>query len=211
MQKVTSCPGNAQQFQYTVTRDTENGVFQQDIYRELDEKLKSSDWKSGASEAHGLLTGLACRGFSATEIGNNVHLLQLDYSKYGTLLEGLFELIIRDLESPEPVFNLMLPVESTDNRELAEDLSGWCQGFLQGVYNDGTAAVEQCSDSVRELMADIMNIGNLDVTSIDREDHDAEKSLVEIEEFLRVGIQLTYDEMVGHPGTAATPGNPQIH
>lgn len=140
-----------------------------------------------------------------------MHLLQLDDGRYDSLLEGLFELILRDLESPDPVFNLLLPDDAADNRDIAENLAGWCQGFLQGIYNDGTSAIEQSSDAARELMDDIMNIGNMDVTSIENDDRAAERSLMEIEEFLRVGIQLVYDELVSHPG----PDNPspavQIH
>ena len=194
-----------------MTDNADSREFQQNIYRDLDEKLRTSDWNSGASEAHGLLTGLACRGVFATEVGNKMHLLELDDGEYGTLLEGLFELIVRELQSPDPIFNLLLPSDSADNRKLAEDLSGWCQGFLQGVYNDGTAAIGQSSDVVRELMGDIMNIGNMDVASIDNSDHEAEKSLVEIEEYLRVGIQLAYDELVNHAQSAETSANSQIH
>lgn len=177
----------------------DNREFQRKIFRDLDDKLRSTDWKSGACEAHGLLAGLACRGVKPVGIANKMYLLRASDPDHVSLLEGLFELIVRDLESPQPVFPILLPDNPESNQEQAEGIASWCQGYLQGMYNDSGSIDSEFSQTTKELLEDIMNIGNMDTSSIDEDNHDDERSLVEIEEYLRVGIQMIYDELVSEP------------
>ncbi len=47
------------------------------LYRDLERKLKNSKWNSGASEAHGLLSAIACRGLPGEQIRAKAWLFQL--------------------------------------------------------------------------------------------------------------------------------------
>ena len=185
--------------------------FQQKIYRDLDEKLKSTPWNSGASEAHGLLTGLACRGIRAENIASRVYLFRVDNPEGITLFEGMFELVLRDLQSEEPTFNLLLPPEEADNREMAFAISDWCEGFLQGFCFDGETEINRHGEDIQELINDMIEIGRIDVMSIEENNEEDERSLVELEEYLRAGIQGIYDSNV-HPLNSSPPiGNRKIH
>ncbi len=175
--------------------------FQTEIYPELDRKLKSTPWNGGVSEAHGLLAGLACRGIIAHGLANKMYLLRIpntENTEHAVMLEGLFDLILRDLQSDEITFNILLPAEPLSTAQKAEQIANWCQGYLQGFCYDGKPSICQHNDIVREIFEDIFHICSIELdTDAELElinDNDDQKSLVEIEEYLRVGIRLIYDE-----------------
>ena len=189
--------------------------FQQKIYRELDEKLRSTGWKSGASEAHGLLTGLACRGVTSSQVTNRFYLFQVDEEEEIPVLQGLFELVSADLESSEPTFNLLLADGSSEITERIDEVANWCAGFLQGFCSDGSAVLKECSNEVQELIQDIMDISGMQAdqpsANEEKDAEEEERSLTEIEEYLRVGVQLIYDELVGISQSATHPAADEIH
>jgi uncharacterized protein YgfB (UPF0149 family) len=167
--------------------------FQNRIYLDLDQKLRQTPWNSGASEAHGLLCGLACRGITSDTVRTRAFLFQLTESSHIDMIEGIFCLACRDLDDESFGFNLMLPDIDTPAIEQAESISNWCQGFLQGIYSDNTNTDNLELSSVAEALDDIMQIGHLEFDP-DQSDQNL-SSLTEIEEFLRVAVQLIYDEL----------------
>ncbi len=175
--------------------------FQRKLYQDIDNKLKSTAWNSGASEAHGLLAGLACRGVDTQQVGNKMYLFQVANAEEIALLESLFEFILRDLNSDQFTFNLLLPDDRAETRQKAEALSNWCAGYLQGFCHDGESIVNECSESVGEIIRDLFDIGGINPASTGSAKEQDERSLMEIEEYLRVGIQLIYDEL-GHKYSA---------
>ncbi len=186
-------------------------AFQQKIYQTLDEKLKSTAWNSGASEAHGALTGLACRGINSEQIQNKMVLFQISDTEEFAALSGLFDLVLRDLESTEFSFNLLLPGEDASNNETATEIVNWCEGFVLGFCHDGESAIAQSSATVQEMVNDVLNISSMEVDSIKNKDHEDEKSIIEIEEFLRVGVQLIYDELVNNSSLPTAVPSAEIH
>ncbi len=167
--------------------------FQNRIFLDLDQKLRQTPWNSGASEAHGLLCGLACRGITSDTVRTRAFLFQLTEPAHIDLIEGMFSLACRDLEDANFSFNLMLPDFDVAAIEQAESISNWCQGFLQGIYSDSANSAELDLSSVAEALDDIMQIGHLELDPAHSERN--ENSLTEIEEFLRVAVQLIYDEL----------------
>ena len=186
--------------------------FSREIYEQLDRKLRESPWQSGASEAHGLLTGLACRGISDTQVQNKLYLFNSDDPSLATLVQGLFELVLRDLKSSTPAFDLLLPGEDEAPSRRSDELAGWCSGFVQGYLHDGEHALSEGSAETREIIRDIMDISSMEhgLTGNPEEDSEAEKSLVEVEEYLRVAVQFVYDERVSD-FTESTPAPTETH
>ncbi len=193
------------EFDSTSTKD-----FQRKLYQDLDQKLKSTSWNSSVSEAHGLLAGLACRGIGSGEVGNKMYLFQISNAGEIALLEGMFELLLRDLQSSDFTFNILLPDDQATTSQKADEISNWCEGYLQGLYYDGDALINESSESVQEVARDIFDIGGMNHVFIEENDESDEKSLIEIEEYLRVGIQIIYDELASQPDTAAST-NSEIH
>jgi uncharacterized protein YgfB (UPF0149 family) len=193
--------------------DINSKDFQKKIYLDLDEKLRASSWKSGASEAHGLLTGLASRGITSLEIQNKMHMFQLSPEDDSTLLEGLFELILRDLESTNPTFNLLLPEDDESLVSRADELANWTGGYIQGFCYDGESSISTASQDVQELIQDIMDISGMQmpIGSLEENSEDDERSLMEIEEYLKLGVQLIFDENSADRPRVENPNIDQIH
>jgi len=180
-----------------------SGLSASRLYTSLDEKLREIGWDSGVSEVHGLLTGLACRGLSAHHIGNKMYLFELDAEQDCTPLQALYELVLQNLESDDPVFDLMLPDDEESAFRRADEIANWCSGFAQGFCHDGEISVLQKQGPVKEMFDDIMSIARIQADLPDNEaDREGEdRALSEIEQYLRVGIQLIYEEMAANHGT----------
>ena len=185
----------------TNNKQSGNESFQSKIYNELDQKLRASAWNGGASEAHGLLSALACKGVTDATIRTKTFLLQLEDEQDLTMIEGMFGLVTRDLANEEFGFNLLLPGEEHSQIERGEGISSWCQGFLQGYCHDDPTALQGANTTVTETLHDLLEIGHLELNP--EEPDDNERALTELEEFLRVAIQLVYDEL--QPATASNP------
>lgn len=181
--------------------------FQNRIFLDLEAKLRSTPWNSGASEAHGLLCGLACAGVTAATIRTRGYLFQLEDKADVDIIEGMFSLAERDLQDDAFGFELMLPPEDTSQLERAEALSSWCQGFLQGLCHDNAEIMRSSYPDVREALEDIVQIGHIELDLHEREEN--ERSLSELEEYLRVAVQLIYDELrpAAQDHTATSPNN----
>ncbi|MGI9316435.1 MAG: UPF0149 family protein [bacterium] len=167
--------------------------FQNQIFLDLEHKLRSTPWNSGASEAHGLICGLACSGVTADTIRTRAYLFQLSDLEHIEIIEGMFSLAERDLQDDAFSFELMLPPDDASQLERGEALSSWCQGFLQGICHDNADALTLNSAPVKEALEDILQIGHIELDPNEQEQN--ERSLSELEEFLRVAAQLIYDEL----------------
>ena len=183
---------------------------QQKIYPELDRKLKATPFNGGAAEAHGLLSGLACRGVGARELHSKLYLFQLDNDQDSILLQGLFEWILRDLQSSALAYRLLLPDDDTGPVIRTDEIANWCGGYTQGFFH-ASDAFPGDNETVHEMLRDIMDMGGLYLEKSDREE--AEKSIMEIEEYLRVGVQLIYDEIVDidESGAAISTDDADLH
>lgn len=167
--------------------------FQDAIFRELDAKLRQTPWNAGASEAHGVLTALACLGIKADAIRASAWLFRLEADEDLQIVEGMFAMACRDLNDTEFSFKLMLPDDTHPLGERVEAVSDWCQGFLQGIYHrDGTLPPD-AGRQASEAVEDIREIGHLE-KGFD-EPEVSERALTDIVEFLRVAAQLIYDEL----------------
>ena len=140
-----------------------------------------------------MLTGLACKGVLPANVRNRADLFRLSEPAHVDMIEGLFAMAHRDLENDQPGFDLLLPDGDASQLERGEAISSWCQGFITGLCHEDTAVMESEEDEVREAIASIMEIGHLE---LDLDDPDGnERALVEVEEFLRVAVQLVYDHL----------------
>lgn len=191
--------------------DLSSVEFQQKLYQELDDKLKLTPWNSGVSEAHGLLTGLACRGISPQKIGNKMYLLKISEPRDISLLEGMFEIIVQDMESSEPTFNPLLPDENATNYEKASELANWSDGYLQGFCHDGESVIENCSGDIQELIDDLLAVSGMGLEDIGENVEKDEKCIVEIEEYLRMAVQLIYDELIIATRESMNSNSAEIH
>jgi uncharacterized protein YgfB (UPF0149 family) len=109
------------------------------------------------------------------------------------------------LADPELGFEPLLPEDDRPLTERAEAMVDWCRGFLGGFGLAGTAAHAQLSDEAQEILRDVATIAG---SSFDFGDEDEdEDALIEVQEFVRIGVMLLHTECTAH----GAPASGRIH
>jgi uncharacterized protein YgfB (UPF0149 family) len=151
-----------------------------------------------AAEVHGLVTGLLSAGSKmspAAGLSTLREWLDTDVvidATHGALLSQVFRDVAADLLDPEFNFHLLLPDDEAAIALRSQALGEWCSGFLGGFGLAGRFQNGDLSDDLRELLADLSNIANLDEEV--PEDEDNEGDLIEIEEYVRMSALLVFAE-----------------
>ncbi|MDB9942804.1 UPF0149 family protein, partial [Pseudomonadales bacterium] len=93
---------------------------------------------------------------------------------------------------PEFNFHLLVPDDETAIALRSQALGEWCSGFLAGFGLAGRFQNGDLSDDLRELLADLSNIANLDEEVPDDEANEGD--LLEITEYVRMSALLVFAE-----------------
>ncbi|HZO22849.1 MAG TPA: UPF0149 family protein [Steroidobacteraceae bacterium] len=176
-----------------------------DIQRVLAEERSLAD----AAEAHGTLAGCLCAA-----IGYRFEDWLLEILPEGQAQplsrETLRELYMHTagaLEGPEMQFELLLPEDAQPIDARTAALAQWCQGFLYGL---GTSVIQDESGlpgDIGEIVRDLTEITHVAVDSRQTEESN-ESAYAELVEFVRVGVQLVFDELGPLRDQPAPPGVP---
>lgn len=172
-------------------------------HNELEESLKRCGASWNAGQAHGLLCSrLTVAGgdgavswlaqvLAETEADNALR------RECETMLDAVCATTWRQLVERQSEFILLLP-DDEDAAELrAEAMGHWCEGYLHGLVT------EKHSEALRkrlgeEPLADIIK-DMLEITraTVDEEGgtDDNEEAYAELVEYLRVAVQLAYEEL----------------
>ena len=172
-------------------------IFNFDANGELVEKfervLRQYNHELSAAEFHGTLAGLVCAGHSDRNIDQWQTLMVAD-RKARPLLDAMRDLMAlteRALESPafsfQPIF-----CSGTSLPERTHALGDWCRGFSLGIGWNDTNTVTSLGQDTTEALSDIAHIALAEPGTGPPETE--EKALVELEEYLRVIVQLIYEE-----------------
>jgi hypothetical protein len=155
--------------------------------------LRQHDHELSAAEIHGTLTGLVCAGHSDRNIDQWQILLGVN-SEAQQLLEAtrnLMAMTERSLESPDFSFQPIF-CSATTLPERTYALGDWCRGFTLGIGWDNSTVMKSFNEDTTEALSDLAHIA-LAEPGIDTPETE-ERALVELEEYLRVSVQLIYEE-----------------
>jgi uncharacterized protein YgfB (UPF0149 family) len=109
-------------------------------------------------------------------------------------LHELFERSRAVLEARDMEFEPLMPPDEVGLAERVEALGAWAQGFLYGFGSAGPLPRGALPGDVAEVLSDFAEVaraGAVGSESVEVE----ETALAELIEFLRVGVQLIYDEL----------------
>lgn len=161
-------------------------------------------------EAHGTLVGALCAGdsFGLQDWFGEV----FPEGRPGAAQQGMQELYrwTREaLAAGELRFVPVLPDDDAPVAERAQALGEFCQGFLYGLGTSALPDPEALPTQVAEIVRDIGAITHVGVDP-DESDEENEQAYAELVEFVRVGVQLLFDELAPYrqPQTAAAPDGP---
>ncbi len=151
--------------------------------------LEQAEVTLGASEAHGVLTGLACAGI----LDDASAIAALGAHENDAELIDALELARRHLADTLAEAELglepLLPNEELPAVQRSRALTEWCHGFVTGFYfHDRDKEAGDYPDVVGEALADIGDLAEASGTIGDSD-------LVEVVEYLRVAVQLIYEEV----------------
>jgi yecA family protein len=173
---------------------------------ELEELLYRIDAAMGAADAHGALCGMICaRGtielsewvdhvIGEQEQGNE--LLHDVVHKLSELHQSTLEM----MNDATGDFKLLLMDDDDPLAERVETLAAWCQGFIYGLAAGGIKEGSELPEDTAELLKDMIEISraghDVDDTGVEEsDDNDDEEAYMEIEEYVRMGVLLVYEEL----------------
>jgi uncharacterized protein YgfB (UPF0149 family) len=164
-------------------------------YAEIRQSLAHSHALADPAEAHGQLTGALCALVPYRMEDWLAEILPEASLKEGAdpVLRTLYDATVAALSGTEMEFDILIPGDDRPIEERTQALTLWCTGFLYGL-GTSDADPQRLPGELGEIVRDLTEITRADVDASDS--HEAnESALAELVEFVRVGVQLVFDEL----------------
>ncbi len=184
---------------------------------ELNAALKRCGATWDAGQAHGLL----CSRLAI--LGADAGIGWLDQVLEGSdpdnalrrecevLLDALYAYTHRQLADRQSEFQPLLPDQSDSTMIKAEAIARWCEGFLHGLVSgspDDNLKERLASEPLSDIIKDMLQITRATIDE-ETDDETNEFAYAELVEYLRVAVQLTYEELAGF--RTPPPGSEVLH
>jgi len=170
------------------------------VYDVATHRLREAGITTGAAEAHGIITGVLCAPDGARVVWQTL-ILGRDAggnretpAELSELLAAMYRSAFAHLNGLEHAFTPLLPGDEHSLAEQIEGLTDWCRGYLLGLHAGGVRDARALSGDAREIFRDITRISEAEMDTA-RAGDEEERALIEIVEYLRVGVQLVFEEL----------------
>jgi uncharacterized protein len=165
-------------------------------YARVQQLLAQERSLAEASEAHGTLAGCLC-GASGYRFEDWLREI-LPEGKASPAaskeLRELYEATGTALLQPDMELTLLLPSDEEPLAARTSALAQWCQGFLYGLGAGGIPDVTRLEGDAGEVVRDFAEISRADVGT-EHDEESNESAYGELVEFVRVGVQLVFEEL----------------
>jgi uncharacterized protein len=191
-------------------------------FPELEDTLAAAGSPTEAAEAHGSLCGALCAQaplrfetwleelLPDTDGGESVDGGEdADSGNHLTVLRSVFSQTRDDLGGDSMQFAPLLPDDDEPLSGRTSALAHWCEGFLYGLGASGLTSLEALPGEVGEIVRDMSEISRANIDSDEATETD-EQAYAELVEYIRVGVQLIYDELEPLRSTPLPPSS-QVH
>jgi len=182
------------------------------MFDELQRALAQSRALADAAEAHGTLVGSLCasRCSLADWLAEILPEGRAENAAADSL-RAVFESTAGALLSGMLAFEPLLPADDAPIGDRTLALGEWCQGFLYGL-GTGVAVPEaaRLPGDAAEVLRDMTEITHVDVDPADGAESN-EAAYAELVEFVRVGVQLLYDQLQSMREPRATVRQDTLH
>lgn len=168
------------------------------LFNDFEDVLEQAGSHADAAEAHGCLCGALC---STSRYGVNDWINEV-LPEPGSLspesaavLERVFQSTAAAFAEPGMGFGPLLPDDDQPLPGRASALGLWCTGFLYGLGTGKVSDLAALPGDVGEIVRDFSEISR--AGSDDSVPDEAnEQAYVELVEFIRVGAQVVFDELL---------------
>ena len=163
------------------------------------------------SELHGLMCGQLAAGvrFDADAwlamVVAHLDVQEIEDDDDKAELVGLYEQALGQFSDGGFSFSLLLPDDDTELAARAESLGSWCSGFLGGFGLAFDRDKQKLNEEVTETMDDLSQIALVSLD--DEDDPEAEQSLMELVEYVRMAALMVFSEY----NVAAEQKPPAVH
>ena len=168
-------------------------------YLQVSQLVDDYELEISPAQLHGIITGSACTAGANPETVNYLNLITpyegLEQSLLGHLSDSLnlyFNQTLQVLNGHMFEFELALPDEDSSSEQRTEELAAWCRGFLTA-YRHSIKEDKALSADAAEALQDLVEIAFAETGEGDTEE--LEQALVELEEYIRVSVQLIFDDL----------------
>lgn len=169
------------------------------VYTELAAAMQRCSMPQTPAESQGFALGLyvakVAEPFSVwqKELYSDFDPADVLASECRSALDRVFADVFATGYSESMQLTLLLPQDIVVDSARVGAVRDWCQGFLFGFGLGGEPAAGRLSGQSRELLQDIAEMTRLDAEDVENNEEN-QSALIEIEEFLRVGVMLMRDE-----------------
>lgn len=174
----------------------------------LEDALLRVDADFSAAEVHGINSAVLGINNSYDFQALKTQLIPGDerdvhYQEVSRLLADLYSTVLEQLNAGDLHFELLQPDEQDSLEGRLQGAQKWCQGFAYGLALSGLKTMTDLPEDSREWVQDVIQIGASG--DFDLEDEEAsETALLDITEFLRVGVMMLNEEMQPLPWKSDT-------
>lgn len=172
-------------------------------HQQLESSLHLAGLYQPSSEVHGLIVGSIANHMLTTKAPNLLELL-VGKSVQEKTHQPLFELLNEIYRETSEIllennddYQLMLIDSETQLSVRTESLADWCRGYLFGLLQNDTVAIDQLPEDGSEIARDILAISEAGPNEVVGEENDEDEwALAELEEYVKVGSQLIFEFIV---------------
>src|SRR5258707_15378706 len=186
-----------------------NQVASHSNYDQVKRLLSESRAVTEPAEAHGTLAGALC-ATGAYRLEDWLAEILPEGTAPGDAAAQLREVYDEThaaLTGTQMQFSLLMPDDEEPIELRTEALTLWCNGFVYGLGTSGAPDPEQLPGDAGEIVRDLAQIMRAGVD--EREGLEAnEAALAELVEFVRVGVQVVFEELGALRHPAASPRLP---
>lgn len=165
-------------------------------YADIQQLLLAERSLTDAAEAHGTLAGSLCTAPAYRFEDWLVEILpegkaQVENAQaLRDLFSGTQDALVGEMLDFEP----LLPTDDQPIGERTTALAQWCVGFLYGLGSSALPDAGGLPGEIGEVVRDFTEISRVEVDKADSEESN-ESAYAELVEFVRVGVQLVFDEL----------------
>jgi uncharacterized protein len=165
-------------------------------YTEIQRVLADERSMTDAAEAHGTLAGALCTAPAyrfedwLQEILPDGRAQPLSTGA----LRSLYFVTAETLNGAELEFHPLLPEDASPLDERTAALAQWCVGFLYGLGSGSIPDLGALPGEVGEVIRDFDEITRVGVDGGEGEEQN-ESAYAELVEFVRVGVQIVFEEL----------------
>jgi uncharacterized protein YgfB (UPF0149 family) len=190
-----------------------NSLARHHNYAQLQRLMADCRAVTEPAEAHGSLAGALCASDSYRLDDWLAEILPegAEQGAAGAWLRELYDETRSALAGAQMQFELLMPDDDEPIELRAAALTSWCNGFVYGLGTGGAADPERLPGDAGEIVRDLAEITRAGVD--EREGEEAnETALAELVEFVRVGVQVVFEELGAlRAPPAVRPAPRQIH